>query len=47
MFTALHFKERLNQYPFTPFRIYMSDGKQYDIPNHDVAMISVMRSKSA
>ena len=39
MFTALHFKDRLNQNPFKPFRIYMSDGKQYDITNHDVAMV--------
>jgi hypothetical protein len=39
MFTALHFKERLNQNPFKPFRIHMSDGKHYDITNHVVAMI--------
>jgi hypothetical protein len=39
MFTALQFKERLNQNPFKPFRIYMSDGKYYDITNHDVAMV--------
>jgi hypothetical protein len=39
MFTALYFKERLNQNPFKPFRVYMSDGKQFDITNHDVATI--------
>ncbi|HZM06013.1 MAG TPA: hypothetical protein VFC44_23675 [Candidatus Saccharimonadales bacterium] len=39
MFTALHFKERMNQNPFKPFRIHMSDGKVYDITNHDVAMV--------
>ena len=39
MFTALHFKERINQRPFKPFRIYMSDGKQYDITNHDMALV--------
>ena len=39
MFTALHFKERLNQNPFKPFRIHLSDGTQYDVTNHDVAMI--------
>ena len=39
MFTALHFKERMNQNPFKPFRIYMSDGKIYDITNHDAAMV--------
>ncbi|HEY3915629.1 MAG TPA: hypothetical protein VGN61_14170 [Verrucomicrobiae bacterium] len=26
MFTALHFKERLNQNPFKPFRIHMSEA---------------------
>jgi hypothetical protein len=39
MFTAVHFKERLNQNPFKPFRIYTSDGKSYDITNHDMAMV--------
>jgi hypothetical protein len=39
MFTALHFKERMNQNPFKPFRIHMSDGKHYDITNHDVAIV--------
>ena len=39
MFTALHLKERMNQNPFKPFRIYMSDGKQYDITNHDAALV--------
>jgi hypothetical protein len=39
MLTALHFKERLNQNPFKPFRIHMSDGKSYDVTNHDVAMV--------
>ena len=39
MFTALQVKERLTQNPFKPYRIYMSDGKQYDITNHDVAMV--------
>jgi hypothetical protein len=39
MFTAEHFKERLNEIPFRPFRIHMSDGKSYDIANHDVALV--------
>jgi hypothetical protein len=39
MFTAVHFKERLNQNPFKPFRIHTSDGHSYDITNHDMAMV--------
>jgi hypothetical protein len=39
MCTALYFKERMNQNPFKPFRIYLSDGNQYDITNHDAAMV--------
>lgn len=39
MFTALHFKERMNQNPFRPFRIHTTDGKSYDVTNHDIAMV--------
>ena len=40
MFTAAHFKERLNQNPFKPFRIHMTDGKALEVPNHGAAMIT-------
>jgi len=39
MFTAAQFKERLNENPFRPFRIHTSDGKTFDITNHDGAIV--------
>lgn len=39
MFTATQIKERMDTQPFTPFRICMSDGKTYDITNHDMAFV--------
>jgi hypothetical protein len=29
----------MNAQPFKPFRICLSDGKTFDIPNHDVAFV--------
>jgi len=39
MFTARQIKERIDQVPFRPFRIRMSNGEAYDIPNHDAAWV--------
>ena len=39
MFTAKQLKERLEQKPFRPFRIRMSNGEAYDVRNHDAAWI--------
>jgi hypothetical protein len=39
MMTALQLRERLNEQPFRPFRITMSDGRSFDIPNHDAAFV--------
>ena len=39
MFTAKQLKERMDQHPFRPFRIRMSNGESYDIPNHDSAWV--------
>ena len=39
MFTAKQLKERMEQQPFRPFRIRMSNGESYDIPNHDSAWV--------
>jgi len=39
MFTARQLKERLEQKPFRPVRIRMSNGESYDIPNHDAAWV--------
>jgi hypothetical protein len=39
MFTAKQLKERMNEAPFKPFRIKMSNGEAYDIKNHDDAFV--------
>jgi len=39
MLSALELKERMNAQPFKPFRICMSDGKTYDITNHDMMFV--------
>lgn len=40
MFTAKDIKEHLDAKPFKPFRIFMSDGSSYPIPNHDAAWVT-------
>lgn len=39
MFTAHNLKEWMNAQPFKPFRVHMSDGKSFDVTNHDVAFV--------
>ena len=39
MFTAKQLKERMDEMPFRPFRIRMSNGEAYDIKNHDSAFV--------
>jgi hypothetical protein len=39
MFTAAQIKALMDAHPFRPFRICMSDGKTYDITNHDMAFV--------
>jgi len=39
MITAMQLRERLNEHPFRPFRITLSDGRSFDVPNHDVAFV--------
>ena len=39
MFTARILKDRMEQKPFRPFRIRMSNGEAYDVPNHDAAWV--------
>lgn len=39
MFTARILKEKMNAQPFKPFRVHLSDGKTYDVPNHDAAFV--------
>ena len=40
MFTARQIKEKLDAQPFKPFRLCMSNGKSYYIPNHDAAWVT-------
>jgi len=40
MFAAKQIKEMLDARPFKPFRIHISDGKTYEIPNHDAAWVT-------
>jgi len=39
MITAVELKERMHAQPFKPFRLCLSDGKTYDINNHDMAWV--------
>ena len=39
MFNAQQLKDRINSQPFRPFRLCLSDGKAYDIKNHDAAFV--------
>jgi hypothetical protein len=32
-------KQRMQENPFRPFRIHSSDGKTYDVTNHDMMFI--------
>ena len=39
MITARHLRERMQAQPFKPFRVCLSDGKTFDITNHDMAFV--------
>jgi hypothetical protein len=39
MITAMQLRERRNEIPFRPFRITLSDGRSFTVPNHDVAFV--------
>ena len=39
MITALDLKLRMDAHPFKTFRICMTDGKTYDITNHDTMFV--------
>lgn len=39
MTTAAQLRERMNEHPFRPFRVTLSDGRTLDVPNHDVAFV--------
>jgi predicted membrane protein len=40
MITALDLKSKMSAQPFAPFRLCMSDGKTYDIVNHDMMWVT-------
>lgn len=33
-------REMMNEVPFKPFRVIMSNGRQYDVPHHDAAFVT-------
>ncbi len=35
----MQLRERMNETPFRPFRITLSDGRNFTVPNHDVAFV--------
>ena len=39
MITAMQLRERMNETPFRPFRLTLSDGRAFTVPNHDVALV--------
>jgi hypothetical protein len=39
MITAMQLRERMNEVRFRPFRITLSDGRAFNVPNHDVALV--------
>ena len=39
MITVTELRDRMQESPFRPFRIHTSDGKSYDISNHDMMFI--------
>ena len=40
MITPTELKARMISKPFVPFRVCMSDGKTYDITNHDMMFVT-------
>jgi hypothetical protein len=39
MITPQHIRDLLNEVPFKPFLLTMSDGRQHPVRNHDVAVV--------
>jgi hypothetical protein len=39
MITAKQVRQLLTAHPFRPFRVHLSDGSHYDVPNHDAAIV--------
>ena len=39
-FDAEQLRELMNEVPFKPFRVFLTNGRQYDVPNHDAAFVT-------
>ena len=39
MFTAKELRDLMNKQPFQPFRVVMSNGDKFEVPNHDAALV--------
>ncbi len=39
MITPRQIRELLTAIPFKPFRIYLGDGSEYDVTNHEMAIV--------
>ena len=35
----MQLRERMNESPFRPFRVTLSDGRSFTVPNHDAAYV--------
>jgi hypothetical protein len=40
MFSAKDIKELMDAKPFRPFKLHLSDGSSYAVPNHDAAFVT-------
>jgi hypothetical protein len=39
MMTADTLRQRMREHPFRPFRLTLSDGRTFEVPNHDFALV--------
>ena len=40
MFNAKQLKDFMDAKPFRPFKVLMSDGHSYEVPDHDAAFVT-------
>ena len=41
MFNAKQLKDFMDAKPFRPFKVLMSDGRSYEVPNHEAALVGM------
>ena len=39
MITSDILRQRIREQPFRPFRLTLTDGRAFDVPNHDFALV--------